>query len=71
MKENCILGALSQLDDFILTSLVPGHSGMTPQTFGFTLGKTQGTNEDDSQGDPHPEVRVYQNQNTQGFGPDD
>ena len=66
-----ILGALSRLDDFILNPLVQDYSGTTPETSRTTLVTNQGTNEDDSQCDPHPQVSLSQSQSTQSFGPDD
>ena len=66
-----ILGTLSRLDEFILNPLVQGYSGTTPETSRNTLGTNQGTNEDDSQCDPHPQVGIFQSQNTRSFGPDD
>ena len=54
--ENCILGALSRLDDFLMNPLLQGHSGTTPETSRNVLSINQGTNEDDSQSDPHPEA---------------
>ena len=52
--ENRILGALSRLDDFLMNPLVQGHCGTTPETSRKAFGTNQGTNEDDSQSDPHP-----------------
>ena len=49
--ESRILGALSQLDEFLLKQQIPTHSG----TLRNTNVENQGTNEDDSQSDPHPE----------------
>ena len=54
--ENCILGALARLDDFLTNSLLQGYSGATPETSRNVFSINQGTNEDDSQSDPHPEV---------------
>ena len=54
--ENCILGALARLDDFPMNSLLQGHSGTTPETSQNVFSINQGTNEDDSQSDPHPEA---------------
>ena len=54
--ENRILGALARLDDFLKNPLLQGHSGTTPETFRNTFSVNQGTNEDDSQSDPHPEA---------------
>ena len=59
------------LDEFLLNSLFQGHSGTTPETSRSTLGTNQGTNEDDSQSDPHPEASVSQSQTTENSGPDD
>ena len=54
--ENRILGALARLDDFLMNPLLRGHSGTTPETSRNVFSINQGTNEDDSQSDPHPEV---------------
>ena len=52
--ENRILGALARLDDFFMNPLLQGHSGTTPETSRNVFSINQGTNEDDSQSDPHP-----------------
>ena len=54
--ENRILGALARLDDFLMNPLLQGHSGTNPETSRNVLSINQGTNEDDSQSDPHPEA---------------
>ena len=54
--ENRILGALARLDDFLMNPLLPGRSGTTPEPSRNALNTSQGTNEDDSQNDPHPEA---------------
>ena len=54
--KNCILGALARLDDFLMNPLLQGHSGTTPETSRNVFSINQGTNEDDSQSDPHPEA---------------
>ena len=54
--ENRILGALARLDDFLMNPLVQGHSGTTPETSRNMFSINQGTNEDDSQSNPHPEA---------------
>ena len=61
--ENRILGALARLDDFLMNPLLPGYSGATPEPTRRASGNNQGTNEDDSQNDPHPEA-------DQTIGPD-
>ena len=70
-RGNCIIGALSRLDDSLLNPLIQGHSRIAPATFRNTLRTSQGTNEDDFQSDPHPEVGVCQSQTTRNSGPDD
>ena len=60
--ENRILGALARLDDFLMNPLLLGRSGTTPEPSRNALNTSQGTNEDDSQNDPHPEA-----DHTQGF----
>ena len=54
--ENRILGALATLDDFLMNPLLQGHSGTTPETSWNVFSINQGTNEDYSQSDPHPEA---------------
>ena len=54
--ENRILGALARLDDFLMDPLLQGHSGTTPETSRNMFSTNQGTNEDDSQSNPHPEA---------------
>ena len=54
--ESRILGALSKLDEFLLNQQIRTHSETVPGTFRNTNMENQGTNEDDSQSDPHPEV---------------
>ena len=54
--ENRILGALARLDDFLMNPLLQGHSGTTPETSRNMFSINQGTNEDDSQSNSHPEA---------------
>ena len=54
--ESRILGALSKLDEFLLNQQIRTHSGTVPVTFRNTNLENQGTNEDESQSDPHLEV---------------
>ena len=69
--ENRILGALARLDDFLMNPLLAGHSGTDPEPFQNALSISQGTNEDDSQNDPHPEAGLFHGQMTQNSGPGD
>ena len=62
--ENRILGALLRLDDFLMNPVIQGYSGTTPETSGNAYGTNHGTNEDDSQSDPHPEAGIFHNQMT-------
>ena len=55
--ENRILRALARLDDFLMNSLLQGHSGATLEASRNVLSTGQGTNEDDSQNDFHPAAR--------------
>ena len=57
--ENRILGALARLDDFLMNPLLQGHSGNAPETSRSVFTINQGTNEDDSQSDPHPEAGLF------------
>ena len=69
--ENRILSALARLDDFLMSQLIQGHSGITLEMSRNAFSTNQGTNEDDSQCDPHPEAGFFGNQTTQNSGPDD
>ena len=68
--ENRILGALARLDDFFMNPLLQGHSGTTPEPSRNILSTSQGTNEDDSQKDPHPEAGLFPGQMRQNIGPE-
>ena len=69
--KNRILGALAQLDDFLMNPLIQGHSGTTPETSRNVFSTNQGTNEDDSQSNPHPEAGRFNKQTTQNSGQED
>ena len=69
--ENRILGALARLDDFLMNPLLPGYSGATPEPARSALRNNQGTNEDDSQNDPHPEAGLFHGQSTRNAGPEE
>ena len=58
-EEIRILGALSRLDDFFMNTLIQGHSGTASETSRNAYGTSQGTNEDDFRGDPHPEAGIF------------
>ena len=45
------------------------HSGTVPETFRNTNVENQGTKEDVSQSDPHPEAGIFRGQTTQNSGP--
>ena len=68
--ESPNLGALSELDEFLLNPQIRTHSGTVPGTFRNTNVENQGTNEDDSQSDPHPEAGIFRSQTTQNSGPE-
>ena len=53
-----------------MNPLPPGHSGTTPEPTRNVLNTSQGTNEDDSQNDPHPEAGFFHGQMTQNSGPE-
>ena len=63
--ESRILGALSKLDEFLLNPQITTLSETVPGTFRNTNVENQGTNEDDSQSDPHPEASIFCGQTTQ------
>ena len=55
-RESCILGALSNLDEFLLNPQKRTFSGITPGTFRDSDVENQELNGDHSQIDPHPEM---------------
>ena len=65
-----ILGALSKLDEFLLNLQIWTNSGTVLGTFRNTNVENQGTNEDDSQSDPHPEAGLFRSQTTQNSVPE-
>ena len=69
--ESRILGALSDLDEFLLNPQIRTHSGTVPGTFRNTNLENQRTNEDDSQIEPHPESGIFRSQTTHNSGPED
>ena len=54
-----------------MNPLLPGHSGTTPEPSRNAFNTSQGTNEDDSQNDPHPEAGLFHGQTTQNSGPEE
>ena len=66
---NRILGALVLLHNFLMNPLLPRGSGTTPEPSRNALSISQGTNEDDSQNDSHPEAGPFHGQMTQNSGP--
>ena len=69
--QNRILGALARFDDFLMNPLLQGHSGTTPEPSRNALSTSQGTNEDNSQNDPHPQAGLFRSQLIQNSGPED
>ena len=69
--ESRILGALTKLDEFLSNQQMRTHFETVPGTFQNTNVENQGTNEDDSQSDPHPEAGIFRGQTTQNLGPKD
>ena len=67
--ENRILGALARLGDFLMNPLLQGYSGTTQEASRNSLSTSQGTNDDDSEKDPHPEACLFHSQLTQNSGP--
>ena len=65
---NRILGALARLDDFLMNPLLRGGSETTPEPTPNASGINQGTNEDDSQNDLHPEASLFHGQREQNSG---
>ena len=69
--ESRISDALSKLDEFLSNQQIQTHSKTVPGTLRNTNVENQGTNEDDSQSDPHPEAGIFRGQTTQNSGPKD
>ena len=69
--ESRILGALTNIDEFLSNQQIHTHFETVPGTFRNTNVENQGTNEDDSQSDPHPEAGIFRGQTTQNLGPKD
>ena len=67
--ESRILSTLSKLDELLLNQQIQTHSRTVPGTFRNTNMENQGTNEDDSQSDPHPETGIFRSQTTENSGP--
>ena len=68
--ENRIIGELARLDDFLMNPVIQGHSRIAPEASRNAFSTKPGTNEDDSQSDPHPEASIFGNQMTQISGPE-
>ena len=65
-----ISDALSKLDEFLSNQQIQTHSKTVPGTFRNANVENQGTNEDDSQSDPHPAGGLFRSQTTQNSGPE-
>ena len=66
--ESRILDSLTKLDEFLSNQQIHTHFETVPGTFRNTKVENQGTNEDDSQSDPHPEAGIFRGQTTQNLG---
>ena len=69
--EKRTLAALSRLDDFLMNPLVQGHSGTVPETSQNAIGTNQGTNEKNSESDPHPEASIFRSLTTRNSRPEE
>ena len=54
-----------------MNPLIQGKSGTTPVMSRNAFSTNQGTKEDDSQSDPHPEAGIFGNQTMRNFGQKD
>ena len=68
--ESRISDALSKLDEILSNQQIQTYSETVPGKFRNTNVENQGTNEDDSQSDPHPEGGLFRSQTTQNSGPE-
>ena len=66
--ESRFLGALSTIDELLLNQQITTHSGTVPGTFRNTIVDNQGTNEEDSMSDSHPEAGLFRSQTTENSG---
>ena len=66
-----VLGALFKLDEFPLNPQPRVDSGPVSEISGNLNRENQGTNEDRSQNDPHPEVGVSLSESSQELGPEE
>ena len=71
MTESSIFSALSQLDEFRLNPHPGTHSRPVSETSRNLSRENQGTNEDRSQNDPHPEVAVSLSQSSENLSPEE
>ena len=69
--KNCILGASSRLDGFFQNSQTRADSGLVSETSRNSSRENQGTNEERSQNDSHPEVEVSPSQCNQDLSPEE
>ena len=69
--ESRTLGALNKLDEFLSNQQIHRHFETVPGTFRNANVENQGTNQDDSQRDPHLEAGICRGQTTQDLGPKD
>ena len=69
--ESRILSDLTKLDDFLSNQQIHTHFETVPGAFRNTNVENRGTNEDDSQSDPHPEAGIFRSQTTQDLSPKD
>ena len=54
-----------------MNPLLPGHSAATPEPTRNTTHNNQGTNEDSSQNDPHPEAGLFHGRTTRNVSLED
>ena len=70
-KENCKLGALSRLDDFLMNLLIQYYSKTTPETSRYSYGANKGTSENETRSEHHLEAGLLLSQATENFGAED
>ena len=68
--KSSTLGALSQLDEFLLNAQARFHSGLFPESFPNLKRKNQEAKENCSQNDRHPEMGVSLSQSSQEYSLD-
>ena len=69
--ESHILGTWPRLGEFLLRPQARAHSRPVPEISRYLCRENEGTKEDRSWNDPHPEVGVSMSQSSQDLSPEE